>query len=69
MSMNSSAGLQKLGNMCQLKIETKGCDMSKNFPGNSHNRNMLSNKTNCLKSKISIKMYFNLFRSTHDFSF
>jgi hypothetical protein len=37
MSMNSSGGLQILGTICQLKIETKGCEMSNNFPGNSHN--------------------------------
>jgi len=60
MFMNSSGGLQKFGNTCQLKIENKGCDTSKNFLGNSHNRNMFSNKTKCLKSNISIKIVFQL---------
>lgn len=32
--------------------------MSKNFPGNSYNQNMLSNKTKCLKSNISIEIVF-----------
>jgi hypothetical protein len=29
--------LQKLVNVCQLKIEIKWCEISKNFPDNPHN--------------------------------
>jgi hypothetical protein len=37
MSLKSSGGLQKLVNICQLKVETKRREMSKNFADSPYN--------------------------------
>ena len=37
MSLNCSGGLQKLDTICQLKIELKRREISKNFPDMPHN--------------------------------
>ena len=41
--------LQQLVNVCQLKIEIKRCEISKNFPDNSHNL-----KYSFIKQTVSI---------------